>query len=43
MPYDRILRLYATAVNKENNIAQDFIRTQVVPTPMTLDDAIQLL
>ena len=43
IPYHRILRLYASAVNKENNIAQDFIRSQVVPAPMNLDAAIQLL
>ena len=40
IPYNRILRLYASAVNKENNIAQDFIRSQVVPAPMNLDAAI---
>ena len=43
IPYNRILRLYASAVNKENNIAQDFIRSQVVPAPMNLDAAISLL
>ena len=43
IPYNRILRLYASAVNKENNIAQDFIRSQVVPAPMNLDSAISLL
>ena len=41
--FDKILRLYATAVNKENNIAQEFIRTQIVPSPMTLDMAIKSL
>ena len=38
----RILRLYATAVNKDNQIAQDFIRTQLVPSPMSLDSAIKV-
>ena len=28
--FDKILRLYATAVNKQNNIAPEFIRTQIV-------------
>ena len=41
--FDKILRLYATAVNKQNNIAQEFIRTQIVPSPMTLDLAIKSL
>ena len=41
--FDRILRLYATAVNKQNEIAQDFIRTQIVPSPMSLDSAIKSL
>ena len=39
--FDKILRLYATAVNKQNNIAQEFIRTQIVPSPMSLDLAIK--
>lgn len=43
IPYNRILRLYASAVNKDNNIAQEFIRSQVVPAPMNLDAAIKLL
>ena len=43
IPYNRILRLYASAVNKDNNIAQEFIRSQVVPAPMDLDSAIRLL
>ena len=29
--FERILRLYATAVNKDNDIAQEFIRTQIIP------------
>ena len=33
MTFDNILRLYANAVNKDNQIAQDFIRTQLVPAP----------
>tara|TARA_B100000287_G_C20572370_1_gene757084 strand:- start:150 stop:1259 length:1110 start_codon:yes stop_codon:yes gene_type:complete len=41
--FDKILRLYATAVNKQNNIAQEFIRTQIIPSPMTLDLAIKSL
>ena len=41
--FDKILRLYATAVNKQNNIAQEFIRTQIVPSPMSLDMAIKSL
>ena len=41
--FDRILRLYATAVNKNNNIAQEFIRTQIIPSPMSLDSAIKSL
>ena len=41
--YDTILRLYASAVNKSNKIAQDFIRTQLVPAPMSLDEAIRSL
>tara|TARA_X000001036_G_scaffold223730_1_gene209402 strand:+ start:80 stop:1186 length:1107 start_codon:yes stop_codon:yes gene_type:complete len=41
--FDKILRLYATAVNKENEIAQEFIRTQIIPSPMTLDLAIKSL
>ena len=41
--FDRILRLYATAVNKDNNIAQEFIRTQIIPSPMSLDSAIKSL
>ena len=43
MSFDNILRLYANAVNKNNQIAQDFIRTQLVPAPMTLDEAIRSL
>ena len=41
--FDTILRLYASAVNKKNTIAQDFVRTQIVPSPMTLDTAIKSL
>ena len=41
--FDQILRLYATAVNKNNKIAQEFIRTQIVPSPMSLDSAIKSL
>ncbi len=41
--FDKILRLYATAVNKQNSIAQEFIRTQIVPSPMSLDSAIRSL
>ena len=41
--FERILRLYATAVNKDNNIAQEFIRTQIIPSPMSLDSAIKSL
>ena len=41
--YDTILRLYASAVNKSNKIAQDFIRSQIVPSPMSLDTAINSL
>ena len=41
--FDRILRLYATAVNKDNVIAQEFIRTQIIPSPMSLDSAIKSL
>ncbi|MFL2675734.1 MAG: hypothetical protein CNE97_01155 [alpha proteobacterium MED-G10] len=41
--FERILRLYATAVNKNNNIAQEFIRTQIIPSPMSLDSAIKSL
>ena len=41
--FDRILRLYASAVNKDNKIAQEFIRSQVVPSPMSLDSAIKSL
>ena len=43
MTFDNILRLYANAVNKDNQIAQDFIRTQLVPAPMSLDEAIRSL
>lgn len=43
MSFDNILRLYANAVNKDNKIAQDFIRTQLVPAPMSLDEAIRSL
>ena len=43
MSFDNILRLYANAVNKNNQIAQDFIRTQLVPAPMSLDEAIRSL
>ena len=43
MSFDNILRLYANAVNKKNQIAQNFIRTQLVPAPMTLDEAIKSL
>lgn len=43
MSFDNILRLYANAVNKENQIAQDFIRTQLIPAPMSLDEAIKSL
>tara|TARA_B100000900_G_scaffold370757_1_gene349503 strand:+ start:43 stop:1191 length:1149 start_codon:yes stop_codon:yes gene_type:complete len=43
MKFDNILRLYANAVNKNNQIAQDFIRTQLVPAPMSLDEAIRSL
>ena len=41
--YETILRLYASAVNKSNKIAQDFIRSQIVPSPMSLDTAINSL
>ena len=41
--YETILRLYASAVNKSNKIAQDFIRSQIVPSPMNLDTAIKSL
>ena len=37
------MRLYASAVNKSNKIAQDFIRSQIVPSPMNLDTAIKSL
>ena len=43
MSFDNILRLYANAVNKQNQIAQNFIRTQLVPAPMSLDEAIRSL
>ncbi len=43
MSFDNILRLYANAVNKDNQIAQDFIRTQLIPAPMSLDQAIKSL
>ena len=43
MSFDNILRLYANAVNKNNQIAQDFIRTQLFPAPMSLDEAIKSL
>ncbi|MEE2694790.1 MAG: hypothetical protein VX976_00355 [Pseudomonadota bacterium] len=43
MSFDNILRLYANAVNKKNQIAQNFIRTQLVPAPMSLDEAIKSL
>ena len=41
--FERILRLYATAVNKDNKIAQEFIRTQIIPSPMSLDQQLSLL
>ena len=41
--YDKILQLYASAVNKSNRIAQGFIRSQIVPAPMSLDTAIKSL
>tara|TARA_Y100001970_G_C14131889_1_gene802143 strand:+ start:61 stop:1200 length:1140 start_codon:yes stop_codon:yes gene_type:complete len=41
--YETILRLYASAVNKSNKIAQDFIRSQIVPSAMNLDTAIKSL
>lgn len=43
MAFDRILRLYASSVNKKNEIAQEFIRTQLTPSPMTVDDALNAL
>tara|TARA_X000000950_G_scaffold159272_1_gene195080 strand:- start:1 stop:1110 length:1110 start_codon:yes stop_codon:yes gene_type:complete len=43
MSFQRILQLYASAVNKDNAIAQEFIRTQLVPSKMTVDDALMAL
>ena len=43
MSFQRILQLYASAVNKDNEIAQEFIRTQLVPSKMTVDDALMAL
>lgn len=42
-PFTKILQLYATAINKNNEIAQDFIKTQLSPASMTVDDAIMAL
>ncbi|MAI84850.1 MAG: hypothetical protein CMM91_07965 [Rickettsiales bacterium] len=43
MAFERILKLYASAVNKKNNIAQEFVRTQLTPSKMSVDDAIKAL
>ncbi len=43
MSFEKILHLYASAVNKNNEIAQEFIRTQLVPSKMTVHDALQSL
>ena len=43
MSFQKILQLYATAINKNNDIAQEFVRTQLVPAPMTVDDALMSL
>ena len=43
MSFQKILQLYATAINKNNEIAQEFVRTQLVPAPMTVDDALKSL
>lgn len=43
MSFQKILQLYATAINKNNDIAQEFVRTQLVPAPMTVDDALKSL
>lgn len=41
--FEKIMRLYASAVSKKNKIAQDFLRSQIVPSPMSLDTAIMSL
>ena len=43
MSFEKILSLYASAVNNNNNIAQEFIRTQLTPSVMTVDDALRAL
>ena len=43
MSFQKILQLYATAINKNNDIAQEFVRTQLVPAPMSVDDALMSL
>ena len=40
MSFDKILSLYASAVNNNNSIAQEFIRTQLTPSRMSVDDAL---
>lgn len=40
MSFDKILSLYATAVNNDNTIAQEFIRTQLTPSKMSVDEAL---
>ena len=43
MSFEKILSLYASAVNNNNNIAQEFIRTQLTPSVMSVDDALRAL
>lgn len=40
MSFGKILSLYATAVNNDNQVAQEFIRTQLTPSKMTVDEAL---
>lgn len=40
MSFKKILSLYATAINKNNEIAQEFVRTQLIPSKMSVDDAL---
>ena len=43
MSFQKILSLYATAINKNNEIAQEFVRTQLIPSKMSVDDALRSL